>query len=70
MTRLLGGSTINIVSYVDRLTFNRLYSILLSNTNYEEDQPCHLQLKYPALAISLKAQYDAPRAAPRPGRGL
>jgi electron-transferring-flavoprotein dehydrogenase len=27
------------------LTFDRLSSVFLSNTNHEEDQPCHLQLK-------------------------
>ncbi len=28
-----------------KLTFNRLDSVFISNTNHEEDQPCHLQLK-------------------------
>ncbi len=27
-----------------KLTFNKLDSVFLSNTNHEEDQPCHLQL--------------------------
>ncbi len=31
------------------LTFDRLSSVFLSNTNHEEDQPIHLQLKNPAL---------------------
>lgn len=31
------------------LTFDRLSSVFLSNTNHEEDQPVHLQLKDPAL---------------------
>ena len=26
------------------ITFDRLSSVFLSNTNHEEDQPCHLQL--------------------------
>lgn len=34
------------------LTFDRLSSVFLSNTNHEEDQPCHLQLKDPALQKS------------------
>ncbi len=34
------------------LTFDRLSSVFLSNTNHEEDQPCHLQLKDPALQRS------------------
>jgi|SRR5580658_218428 electron-transferring-flavoprotein dehydrogenase len=31
------------------LTFDRLSSVYLSNTNHEEDQPVHLQLRDPAL---------------------
>ena len=31
------------------LTFDRLSSVFLSNTNQEEDQPIHLQLKNPEL---------------------
>ncbi|NTV10224.1 MAG: electron transfer flavoprotein-ubiquinone oxidoreductase [Zoogloea sp.] len=43
------------------LTFDRLSSVFLSNTNHEEDQPCHLRLKDPAAAISINlAIYDAP----------
>jgi electron-transferring-flavoprotein dehydrogenase len=34
------------------LTFDRLSSVFLSNTNHEEDQPIHLQLKDPALQKS------------------
>ncbi|HEY6896063.1 MAG TPA: electron transfer flavoprotein-ubiquinone oxidoreductase [Rhodocyclaceae bacterium] len=43
------------------LTFDRLSSVFLSNTNHEEDQPCHLQLKDGAVPIKLNlATYDAP----------
>ena len=43
------------------LTFDRLSSVFLSNTNHEEDQPCHLQLKDAALPIQVNlARYDAP----------
>ncbi len=43
------------------LTFDRLSSVFLSNTNHEEDQPCHLQLKNPSVAIDINlAKYDAP----------
>jgi electron-transferring-flavoprotein dehydrogenase len=43
------------------LTFDRLSSVFLSNTNHAEDQPCHLRLKDPAVALSLNlALYDAP----------
>ncbi len=34
-----------------KVTFDRLASVFLSNTNHEEDQPCHLTLKDPALPI-------------------
>ena len=34
------------------LTFDRLSSVFLSNTNHEEDQPCHLRLKDAAAPIS------------------
>jgi electron-transferring-flavoprotein dehydrogenase len=43
------------------LTFDRLSSVFLSNTNHEEDEPCHLQLKDPSAAIRINlAEYDAP----------
>ena len=43
------------------LTFDRLSSVFLSNTNHEENQPCHLQLKNADMPISLNlARYDAP----------
>jgi electron-transferring-flavoprotein dehydrogenase len=43
------------------LTFDRLSSVFLSNTNHEEDQPCHLQLKNVDVPISTNlAIYDAP----------
>jgi electron-transferring-flavoprotein dehydrogenase len=43
------------------LTFDRLSSVFLSNTNHEENQPCHLQLKDPDVAIKTNlALYDAP----------
>jgi len=38
------------------ITFDRLSSVFLSNTNHEEDQPCHLTLKDPAIPIA----YDLP----------
>jgi electron-transferring-flavoprotein dehydrogenase len=43
------------------LTFDRLSSVFLSNTNHEEDQPCHLTLKDPDLPIRVNLpKYDAP----------
>jgi electron-transferring-flavoprotein dehydrogenase len=34
-----------------RLTFDKLSSVFLSNTNHEEDQPVHLQLRDPDIPI-------------------
>jgi electron-transferring-flavoprotein dehydrogenase len=43
------------------LTFDRLSSVFLSNTHHEEDQPCHLTLKDPAVPIKVNlAEYAAP----------
>jgi electron-transferring-flavoprotein dehydrogenase len=35
------------------LTFDRLSSVFLSNTNHEEDQPVHLVLRDPAVPIAV-----------------
>ncbi|HPF78547.1 MAG TPA: electron transfer flavoprotein-ubiquinone oxidoreductase [Alphaproteobacteria bacterium] len=35
------------------LTFDRLTSVQLSNTNHEENQPCHLKLKDPSIPLSV-----------------
>lgn len=43
------------------ITFDKLSSVYLSNTHHEENQPCHLQLKQPQLAITSNlAIYDSP----------
>ena len=43
------------------LSFDRLSSVFLSNTNHEEDQPCHLQLKDPSIPIQQNLpKYDEP----------
>lgn len=43
------------------VTFDRLSSVYISNTNHEENQPCHLQLKNPKLAIDINYEiYAAP----------
>ncbi|MGO2132214.1 MAG: electron transfer flavoprotein-ubiquinone oxidoreductase [Halomonas sp.] len=34
-----------------KLSFDKLSSVYLSNTNHEEDQPCHLKLEDPAIPI-------------------
>jgi len=36
-----------------KLTFDRLSSVFLSSTNHEENQPCHLRLRNPAVAIDV-----------------
>jgi len=44
-----------------KLSFDRLSSVFLSNTNHEENQPCHLTLKDPNVPIAVNlAVYDAP----------
>lgn len=43
------------------LTFDRLSSVFLSNTNHEEDQPCHLQLLDKSIPITVNLpMYDEP----------
>jgi electron-transferring-flavoprotein dehydrogenase len=36
-----------------KLTFDRLSSVFISNTNHEENQPCHLRLKDPTIPTSV-----------------
>ena len=44
-----------------KVSFDKLSSVFLSNTNHEEDQPCHLQLKDPTIPISTNLPiYDEP----------
>ena len=43
------------------LSFDRLDSVYLSNTNHAEDQPCHLKLRDESLFAQLNLpRYDAP----------
>ena len=43
------------------LTFDRLSSVFVSNTNHEEDQPCHLRLKDPTVPVRINLKdYDEP----------
>jgi electron-transferring-flavoprotein dehydrogenase len=43
------------------ITFDRLSSVYLSNTNHEEDQPSHLRLKDPTVPIASNLpDYDEP----------
>ncbi len=43
------------------LSFDRLSSVFLSNTNHEEDQPVHLQLKQESIPVEVNLpKYDEP----------
>jgi len=45
----------------NKLSFDKLSSVYLSNTNHIENQPCHLQLKDPSVPIKINLeQYDEP----------
>jgi electron-transferring-flavoprotein dehydrogenase len=44
-----------------KVSFDKLSSVYISNTNHEENQPAHLTLKDPAVPITVNlAKYDAP----------
>ena len=44
-----------------KLSFDKLSSVFLSNTNHEEDQPCHLKLLDSAIPIRVNlAKFDEP----------
>ncbi len=44
-----------------KLTFDRLSSVYISNTNHDDNQPCHLTLKDPDVPVVLNLEtYDAP----------
>ena len=46
-----------------KLTFDRLSSVFISNTNHEEDEPIHLTLKDPSVPVSVNlAKYGGPEA--------
>ena len=46
-----------------RITFDKLSSVYLSNTNHEENQPAHLTLKDPAMPVAVNLpKYAGPEA--------
>jgi electron-transferring-flavoprotein dehydrogenase len=46
-----------------KLTFDRLSSVFLSNTNHSEDQPVHLTLKDPSVPVNVNlARYAGPES--------
>ncbi|KAB2831927.1 MAG: electron transfer flavoprotein-ubiquinone oxidoreductase, partial [Caedimonadaceae bacterium] len=54
-------SSINYPKPDGIISFDRLSSVFLSNTNHEENQPCHLKLKDPKIPIDHNLKlYDAP----------
>ena len=54
-------ATIDYPKYDGKLSFDKASSVFMSNTNHEEDQPCHLVLADPDLPISKNLElYDEP----------
>ncbi len=52
---------IHYPKYDGKLSFDKLSSVFLSNTNHEEDQPCHLTLKDDSIPIQTNlALYNSP----------
>jgi electron-transferring-flavoprotein dehydrogenase len=46
-----------------KITFDRLSSVFISNTNHEEDEPVHLTLKDPSVPVAINlARYGGPEA--------
>lgn len=55
------SSKINYAKPDGKISFDKLSSVFLSNTNHAEDQPCHLQLIDPDVPISRNLPlYDEP----------
>jgi len=49
--------------YDGTITFDKLSSVYLSNTNHEEDQPVHLQLRDPSVPVEVNwREYAGPEA--------
>ena len=45
------------------ITFDRLSSVFVSNTNHSEDQPAHLTLKDPSVPVQINlAKYAGPES--------
>jgi electron-transferring-flavoprotein dehydrogenase len=52
---------IDYPKYDGVITFDKLSSVFVSNTNHEEDQPSHLQLRDPSIPVAVNlALYDGP----------
>jgi electron-transferring-flavoprotein dehydrogenase len=49
--------------YDGAITFDKMSSVFLSNTNHEEDQPVHLQLRDASIPVDVNLRiYDGPEA--------
>jgi electron-transferring-flavoprotein dehydrogenase len=63
-TQLLPASQAPRIEYPrpdGKISFDRLSSVFISNTNHEEDQPAHLRLRDPTKAIAVNYRlYDSP----------
>jgi electron-transferring-flavoprotein dehydrogenase len=63
-TQLTPASQVPRIEYPrpdGKISFDRLSSVFISNTNHEEDQPAHLRLRDPAKAIAINYRlYDSP----------
>ena len=56
-----------------KLTFDKLSSVFLSNTNHEEDQPVHLKLRDPSIPIAVNLPLyaePAQRSCPAAGSAV
>ncbi|OUS72256.1 electron transfer flavoprotein-ubiquinone oxidoreductase [Pseudoalteromonas sp. A601] len=61
---LVDQHTVDKINYPKpdgQISFDKLSSVFLSNTNHEESQPCHLQLKNTAIPIDVNlVKFDEP----------
>jgi electron-transferring-flavoprotein dehydrogenase len=63
LKKKIEASKINYPSPDGKISFDRLSSVYLSNTNHDEKQPVHLHLKNPSVAIDVNlALYDSPES--------
>jgi electron-transferring-flavoprotein dehydrogenase len=61
LTRASAARPIDYPKPDGKVSFDRLSSVFISNTNHEEDQPAHLRLRDPAKAITINYRiYDSP----------
>ena len=61
LTRASEATRIDYPRPDGKITFDRLSSVFISNTNHEEDQPAHLRLRDPQKAIAVNYRlYDSP----------